>query len=202
MRSTYWRLYHIGAVCLDQRGTAPFWRVNWVAFGAGLLLIGQELTVLISLGFTACAIYPLVQMVSTTTAVCFRFGFSNPALSAAASNAAGKETMGGARSGLRVCFAWTGWWPCFSWTPVSARWSAFSFWFGVCITSLLLFIMIVLKRRPAMQLSAANSNAPISRLADDRHALPSFPAGANTAIKFGVIADHGDFRHCIRSITN
>jgi MFS family permease len=40
--------------------------------------------------------YPLVQMLIVTTAVCFGFGFSNPALSAAASNAAGKATMGGA----------------------------------------------------------------------------------------------------------
>ena len=40
--------------------------------------------------------YPLLQIVVATTAVCFGFGFSNPALSAAASNAAGAETMGGA----------------------------------------------------------------------------------------------------------
>jgi MFS family permease len=41
-------------------------------------------------------VYPLAQIILTTTAVCFGFGFSNPALSAAASNAAGKTTMGGA----------------------------------------------------------------------------------------------------------
>jgi hypothetical protein len=40
--------------------------------------------------------YPMAQMLVATTAVCFGFGFSNPALSAAASNAAGKSTMGGA----------------------------------------------------------------------------------------------------------
>ena len=47
------------------------------------------------MGFMAGANYPLVQIVTTTTAVCFGFGFSNPALSAAASNAAGKDTRVG-----------------------------------------------------------------------------------------------------------
>ena len=125
-----------------------FGEVGTVVFGAGLLLIGQGLTVLISLGFMAGANYPLVQIV-TTTAVCFGFGFSNPALSAAASNAAGKETMGGALGTVQG-FASLG--------QVGGLVLAgplyqqhFPFGFGVCITSLLLFVMIVLKRRPAMQ---------------------------------------------------
>ena len=155
---TGWLFAYIG-VCiilvqsvLINVAVRRFGEVGTVAFGAGLLLIGQGLTVLISLGFTASANYPLVHIVTTTTAVCFGFGFSNPALSAAASNAAGKETMGGALGTVQG-FASLGQvgglvlaGPLYQ--PGGAH---FPFGFGVCITSLLLFIMIVLKRRPAMQ---------------------------------------------------
>ena len=129
-----------------------FGEVGRVAFGAGLLLIGQELTVLISLGFTACAIYPLVQMVSTTTAVCFGFGFSNPALSAAASNAAGKETMGGALGAVQGFASLGQVGGLVLAGPLYQLGGAhFPFGFGMFITSLLLVVMILLKRRPAMQ---------------------------------------------------
>ena len=67
-----------------------------MVFGASLLVIGQILTGIMPVGLLVGNSYPLVQMLIVTTAVCFGFGFSNPALSAAASNAAGKTTMGGA----------------------------------------------------------------------------------------------------------
>ena len=97
---TGWLFTYIGfCIILVQSGLINvavrcFGEVGTVAFGASLLLIGQWLTVLMSLGFMAGANYPLVRIVITTTAVCFGFGFSNLALSAAASNAAGKVTMG------------------------------------------------------------------------------------------------------------
>ena len=74
-----------------------FGEVGTVGFGASMLVFGQIITALLSVGFLIGDAYPLAQIVLTTTAVCFGFGFSNPALSAAASNAAGKTTMGGER---------------------------------------------------------------------------------------------------------
>ena len=105
-----------------------------------------------SLGVMAGSDYPLVQTVITTTAVCFGFGFSNPALSAAASKVAEKATMGGelgtvqgfASLGQVAGLVLAG--------PLYQLGGAhFSFGFGGCITSLLLVVMIVLKRRAAMQ---------------------------------------------------
>ena len=123
-----------------------------VAFGASLLLIGQGLTVLISLGFMAGANYPLVQIVTNTTAVCFGFGFSNPALSAAASNAAGKATMGGALGTLQGFASLGQVGGLVLAGPLYQLGGAhFPFGFGAFIASLLLVVMIVLKRRPAMQ---------------------------------------------------
>jgi MFS family permease len=155
---TGWLFTYIG-VCiilvqsvLINVAVRRFGEVGTVAFGAGLLLIGQGLTVLISLGFMAGANYPLVQIVITTTAVCFGFGFSNPALSAAASNAAGKETMGGALGTVQGFASLGQVGGLVLAGPLYQLGGAhFPFGFGVCITSLLLFVMIVLKRRPAMQ---------------------------------------------------
>jgi MFS family permease len=155
---TGWLFAYIG-VCiilvqsvLINVAVRRFGEVGTVAFGAGLLLIGQGLTVLISLGFMAGANYPLVQIVITTTAVCFGFGFSNPALSAAASNAAGKETMGGALGTVQGFASLGQVGGLVLAGPLYQLGGAhFPFGFGVCITSLLLFVMIVLKRRPAMQ---------------------------------------------------
>ena len=155
---TGWLFAYIG-VCiilvqsvLINVAVRHFGEVGTVAFGAGLLLIGQGLTVLISLGFMAGANYPLVQIVITTTAVCFGFGFSNPALSAAASNAAGKETMGGALGTVQGFASLGQVGGLVLAGPLYQLGGAhFPFGFGVCITSLLLFVMIVLKRRPAMQ---------------------------------------------------
>ena len=155
---TGWLFAYIG-VCiilvqsvLINVAVRRFGEVGTVAFGAGLLLIGQGLTVLISLGFMAGANYPLVQIVTTTTAVCFGFGFSNPALSAAASNAAGKETMGGALGTVQGFASLGQVGGLVLAGPLYQLGGAhFPFGFGVCMTSLLLFVMIVLKRRPAMQ---------------------------------------------------
>ena len=67
-----------------------------MGFGASLLVVGQILTVVMAVGLLIGNGYPLAQMLIVTTVVCFGFGFSNLALSAAASNATGKTTMGGA----------------------------------------------------------------------------------------------------------
>ena len=72
-----------------------FGELGTAAFGAVLLLFGQVITVLMSVGLMVGADYPIWQTILTTTAVCFGFGFSNPSLLAAASNVAGKATMGG-----------------------------------------------------------------------------------------------------------
>ena len=129
-----------------------FGEVGTVAFGASLLAIGQGLTVLMSMGFMAGANYPLAQIVTTTTAVCFGFGFSNPALSAAASNAAGKDTMGGALGTVQGFASLGQVGGLVLAGPLYQLGGAhFPFGFGMCITSLLLVVMILLKRRPAMQ---------------------------------------------------
>ena len=93
--------------------------------------------------------YPLVQMVVAATAFCFGFGFSNPALSAAASNAAGATTMGGALGTVQgfgslgqVCgLVLTG--------PLYHLGGAqYSFGFGAVITFILLAIALYLRRQP------------------------------------------------------
>ena len=155
---TGWLFAYIG-VCiilvqsvLINVAVRRFGEVGTVAFGASLLAIGQGLTVLMSMGFMVGANYPLVQIVITTTAVCFGFGFSNPALSAAASNAAGKETMGGALGTVQGFASLGQVGGLVLAGPLYQLGGAhFPFGFGVCITSLLLFVMIALKRRPAMQ---------------------------------------------------
>ena len=94
---TGWLFTYIGVcIVLVQAGFINiavkwFGEVGTVGFGASLLLFGQIITALLSVGFLIGDAYPLAQIVLTTTAVCFGFGFSNPALSAAASNAAGKQ---------------------------------------------------------------------------------------------------------------
>ena len=101
-RQTGWLFTYIGVcIILVQGGlintaVRRFGEVGTVGFGASLLVIGQILTVIMAVGLLVGNGYPLMQMLIVTTAVCFGFGFSNPALSAAASNAAGKTTMGGA----------------------------------------------------------------------------------------------------------
>jgi MFS family permease len=128
-----------------------FGEVGTVTFGACLLMIGQTLTVLLSLDLMVGTSYPMVQTIITTTVVCFGFGLSNPALSAAASNSAEPATMGGALgtvqgfsslgqvSGLILA------------GPLYQLGGAhYPFGFGACVTSLLLVVIMVLKRRPTM----------------------------------------------------
>ena len=155
---TGWLFTYIG-VCiilvqsvLINVAVRRFGEVGTVTFGASLLLIGQGLTVLMSLGFMVGANNPLVQIVITTTVVCFGFGFSNPALSAAASNAAGKETMGGALGTVQGFASLGQVGGLVLAGPLYQLGGAhFPFAFGACITALLLVVLIVLKRRPAMQ---------------------------------------------------
>ncbi|GIR33252.1 MAG: hypothetical protein CM15mP46_2470 [Alphaproteobacteria bacterium] len=112
----YRRMYHSGTGWIDKYCGPPVWRGRHSGFGASLLVIGQILTVIMAVGLLVGNDYPLVQMLIVTTAVCFGYGFSNPALSAAASNAAGKPTMGGcAWYGAGIWLAWSGggawYWP-------------------------------------------------------------------------------------------
>ena len=101
-RQTGWLFTYIGVCIILVQGALiniavrRFGGVGTVGFGASLLVVGQILKVVMAVGLLIGNGYPLVQMLVVTTAVCFGFGFSNPALSAAASNVAGKTTMGGA----------------------------------------------------------------------------------------------------------
>jgi len=101
-RQTGWLFTYIGICIIMVQGglinvaVRRFGEIGTVGFGASLLLTGQIITVVMALGLLVGNDYPMAQMLVATTAVCFGFGFSNPALSAAASNAAGKSTMGGA----------------------------------------------------------------------------------------------------------
>ena len=92
--------------------------------------------------------YPMWQTILTTTAVCFGFGFSNPSLLAAASNMAGKATMGGALGTVQG-FASLGQVGGLALAgPLYQLGGAhYSFSFGACITSFVLIVVIVLRRR-------------------------------------------------------
>ena len=157
-RQTGWLLTYIGVcIILVQAGliniaVRRFGEVGTVGFGASLLVIGQLLTVVMALGLLIGNDYPLVQMVVATTAVCFGFGFSNPALSAAASNAAGKTTMGGALGTVQG-FASLGQVAglVLAGPLYQLGGSHYPFGFGACITFILLIVVIVLKRRPAIK---------------------------------------------------
>jgi MFS family permease len=93
--------------------------------------------------------YPLVQMVVTTTAVCFGLGFSNPALSAAASNAAGAETMGGALGTVQGFGSLGQVGGLVLAGPLYHLGGAqYSFGFGAVITCILLAIAFYLRRQP------------------------------------------------------
>ncbi len=155
---TGWLFTYIG-VCivlvqavLINVAVRNFGDVGTVVFGACLLLLGQWLTVLMSFGFLAGANYPLVQTLITTTVVCFGFGFSNPALSAAASNAVGNTARGGALGtvqGFASLGQVTG--LVLAGPLYQLGGAHFSFGFGSCATALLLVVMISLKRRLAKQ---------------------------------------------------
>lgn len=161
---TGWIFAYIGVcIVLVQAGlinvaVRHFGEVGTVAFGAGLLLVGQVITVLMSLGLMVGADYPIWQTILTTTAVCFGFGFSNPSLLAAASNAAGKATMGGALGTVQGFASLGQVGGLVLAGPLYQLGGAhYSFGFGACITSLMLIVVIVLRRRPTLRHSR---NAP------------------------------------------
>ena len=154
-RQTGWLFTYIGVCIIMVQGglintaVRRFGEVGTVGFGASLLVIGQILTVIMAVGLLVGNDYPLVQMLIVTTAVCFGFGFSNPALTAAASNAAGKTTMGGPL-GIMQGFGALG--------QVSGLVLAgplyhlggahYPFGFGTAITVILLAVAFYLRQRP------------------------------------------------------
>ncbi|MDC1383222.1 hypothetical protein N8500_07025 [Candidatus Puniceispirillum sp.] len=108
--------------------------------------------VLMSVGLMVGADYPMWLTILTTTAVCFGFGFSNPSLLVAASNVAGKATMGGALGTVQR-FASLGQVGglVLAGPLYQLGGSHCSFSFGACITSLMLIVVMVLRRRPALR---------------------------------------------------
>jgi len=157
-KQTGWLFTYIGVcIVLVQAGLINvavryLGEVGTVGFGASMLVFGQVITVLLSLGFMLGNAYPLAQIVLTTTAVCFGFGFSNPALSAAASNAAGKTTMGGALGTVQG-FASLGQVAglVLAGPLYQLGGSHYPFAFGAGITAVLLGVVFVLKRRPQVR---------------------------------------------------
>jgi len=119
------------------------------------LMFGQITTVLLALGMLVGGDYPMAQLMVTTTAVCFGFGFSNPALSAAASNATNVASMGGTL-GMVQGFAALGQVGglVIAGPLYQLGGSQFPFSFGAAVTACLLVVVIViLKRRPALTIS-------------------------------------------------
>ena len=154
-RQTGWLFTYIGVcIILVQGGlintaVRRFGEVGTVGFGASLLVIGQILTVIMAVGLLVGNDYPLVQMLIVTTAVCFGFGFSNPALSAAASNAAGKTTMGGALGMVQGFGALGQVGGLVLAGPLYHLGGAhYSFGFGAAITVILLAVAFYLRQRP------------------------------------------------------
>ena len=154
-RQTGWLFTYIGVCIIMVQGglintaVRRFGEVGTVGFGASLLVIGQILTVIMAVGLLVGNDYPLVQMLIVTTAVCFGFGFSNPALSAAASNAAGKTTMGGALGMVQGFGALGQVGGLVLAGPLYHLGGAhYSFGFGAAITLILLAVAFYLRQRP------------------------------------------------------
>ena len=154
-RQTGWLFTYIGVCIIMVQGglintaVRRFGEVGTVGFGASLLVIGQILTVIMAVGLLVGNDYPLVQMLIVTTAVCFGFGFSNPALSAAASNAAGKTTMGGALGMVQGFGALGQVGGLVLAGPLYHLGGAqYSFGFGAAITVILLAVAFYLRQRP------------------------------------------------------
>ena len=154
-RQTGWLFTYIGVcIILVQGGlintaVRRLGEIGTVGFGASLLVIGQILTVIMAVGLLVGNDYPLVQMLIVTTAVCFGFGFSNPALSAAASNAAGKTTMGGALGMVQGFGALGQVGGLVLAGPLYHLGGAhYSFGFGAAITLILLAVAFYLRQRP------------------------------------------------------
>ncbi|ADE39365.1 MFS transporter [Candidatus Puniceispirillum marinum] len=100
-RATGWLFTYVGVcIVLVQAGlinpvVRKFGEVGTIAIGVILLGTGQAMTVLISLDMFFGNAFPLAQMLLATTAVCFGYALSNPSLTAAVSNIAGRNVMGG-----------------------------------------------------------------------------------------------------------
>lgn len=100
-RTTGWLFTYVGVcIVLVQAGlinpvVRKFGEVGTVAIGVILLGTGQAMTVLMSLDMFFGNVFPLAQMLLATTAVCFGYALSNPSLTAAVSNIAGRNVMGG-----------------------------------------------------------------------------------------------------------
>jgi MFS family permease len=98
---TGWLFTYIG-VCiilvqavLIKPVVAKLGEVGTTFMGAALLLTGQIFTVLAVMGLFIGSDYPLMQTMVATTAICFGFAFSTPAISAAVSKIAGSSSRGG-----------------------------------------------------------------------------------------------------------
>jgi MFS family permease len=100
-RATGWLFTYVGVcIVLVQAGLInPVVRkcgeVGTIMIGVILLGAGQGMTVLMSLDMFFGHAFPLAQMLLATTAVCFGYALSNPSLTAAVSNIAGRNVMGG-----------------------------------------------------------------------------------------------------------
>ena len=100
-RATGWLFTYVGVcIVLVQAGLInPVVRkcgeVGTIMIGVILLGAGQGMTVLMSLDMFFGHMFPLAQMLLATTAVCFGYALSNPSLTAAVSNIAGRNVMGG-----------------------------------------------------------------------------------------------------------
>lgn len=98
---TGWLFTYIG-VCiilvqavLIKSVVAKLGEVGTTFMGAALLLTGQVFTMLAVMGLFIGSDYPLMQTMVATTAICFGFAFSTPAISAAVSKIAGASSRGG-----------------------------------------------------------------------------------------------------------
>jgi len=153
-RETGWIFTYIGVcIVMVQAGlinvAVKYLReVGTVLFGGSLLCAGQMLTVLLALGLLIGDHHPIAQILVVTTAVCFGFGFSNPALSAAASNAAGQSSMGGALGTVQGFASLGQVGGLVLAGPLYQLGGAeYPFGFGVMITAILLLVLLVIQRR-------------------------------------------------------
>ena len=153
-RETGWIFTYVGVcIVMVQAGlinvAVRYLReVGTVLFGSTLLCCGQAITVLLALQLLLGDNYPLVQIMVATTAVCFGFGFSNPALSAAASNAAGQSSMGGALGTLQGFASLGQVGGLVLAGPLYQLGGAeYPFGFGAVVTSLLLMVLLMIQRR-------------------------------------------------------
>jgi len=98
---TGWLFTYIG-VCiilvqavLIKSIVARLGEVGTTFLGTSLLALGQVITILVVMGLFVGNDYPLVQTMLATTAICFGFALSTPAITAAVSKIAGASSRGG-----------------------------------------------------------------------------------------------------------